>query len=110
MSPSTTLGRFDLSIWNLNCGHDMGNACETNVPKPVARGCGGFKRREPVGGCANGIPLKLSTPRKEVPIIVPLAMTTDGAACLLSWPGSCMANAEPQRRIMEKSMLSERRG
>jgi len=69
------------------------------VPKPVARGCGGFKRRELVGGCANGIPLKLSTPAKDVPITVPLAMMTDGAGA---------ASAEAQRRIVGKSILSAR--
>jgi hypothetical protein len=42
------------------------------------RGCGGLRRRELTGGCANGIPLKLSTPRRLVPMMVPDEKVTEG--------------------------------
>jgi hypothetical protein len=50
------------------------------VPREEVRGWGGLRRSGPTGGCANGIPLKLSTlPAVEPTIVAPgLEMVTIG--------------------------------
>src|ERR1700741_2595872 len=67
-------------------------ACIQRGPKSTAcltpcqflTGCGSRQRKSPVGGCANGIPLKMRTPDGCVPrpSTVPLAVWTRSAACI----------------------------
>jgi hypothetical protein len=40
------------------------------VPRGAVRDLGGLRRRDPVGGCANGIPLKDSTEDPVDPMMV----------------------------------------
>ena len=69
-------------------------------------GCGGLSRSDPVGCCANGIPLKVSTPEAEEPITVAAwaAMVTVGPEALFA--GAARARGKKQKRTEMSIMLA----
>ena len=60
-----------------------------NVPYVDVIECGGLRRRVPVGGSANGMPLKVSMMPLVEPTTVPFFMLAEGARRALC----CMAGA-----------------
>src|SRR5205823_7358441 len=58
------------------CRHTSPKVSALRTPLHFATGCGGFHRRSPTGGAANGIPLKTRTPRLVVPEINPDSSVT----------------------------------
>jgi hypothetical protein len=102
MRPRTSLVRLVVLIWEKNCGQDLGKATDVIVPKVELNVFGGFSRSVPVGGWANGMPLKRSMLPEEVPTIVPLAIVTVGAARFSR--GAARARAV-SREIINKYMI-----
>lgn len=103
--PRTLVGKLLSFKLKKNCGHALGVCVPSTFPIEAVRGCGGLRRRFPVGGFAKGIPLKVSTPRNDFPTTVAPgegAMTV-GDALLSSGSAAGAANAEDTR---EKKMAS----
>lgn len=62
-----------------SCGHAVGvGEVAVMVPYVLLMVCGGLSRSAPTGGCANGIPLKLSTRPDLEPTTVPFRILTTG--------------------------------
>lgn len=74
------------------------------VPREVSA-CGGFRRREPVGGWANGIPLNLSTEPEVEPMMVAAgeAIATVGVVALLA--GAASTTGRAQRMKLKNFMM-----
>ncbi len=68
--PSTSVGNVLVASLKKNWGHAFAVPVAVTVPRGAVRGCGGFRRRERVGGFAKGIPLKDSTEVPVEPIMV----------------------------------------
>ena len=52
------------------------NCVAWRTPVQFLTGCGGFQRRSPTGGAANGMPLNARTPLSSAPSTTPLAVLT----------------------------------
>ena len=52
------------------------NLTASRTPFQFLTGCGGFQRRSPTGGAANGTPRKARTPSTVVPATVPFEVLT----------------------------------
>src|SRR4029453_15061837 len=70
----------------LLCIAELPNACASRTPRHASGGSGARQRRAPVGGAANGIPLKLATPPASIPSSSPKLVRTHGLAMTAS-PG-----------------------
>jgi hypothetical protein len=57
-------------------------AVVSRVPFQAMAGCGARQRNAPTGGAANGMPFQLMTPWSMAPLILPVSMTTTGAAAV----------------------------
>lgn len=65
------------------------------------RDWGGFRRRDPVGGCANGIPLKDSTlvPAEPMMVAAGEAIVTVGVPARLTGEATARARRKERSRI-----------
>lgn len=92
-SPRTSVGMLVVFTWLKNWGHALGMPVAANVPDgyDAVIDCGGFSRRLPVGGRANGMPLKDSTLPVELPTIVPFLTTAEGTIARFSSKGAARA-------------------
>ena len=61
-------------------------------------GCGGFQRRSPTGGAANGMPRNTRTPSSISPRTFPEAVSTT-VSCARSDPGAAAPNGIRRRRV-----------
>lgn len=57
-------------------GHDAATPVESKVPRSLDSLTGGLKRKSPIGGSANGMPLNVSTVSLALPRMVPDEMVT----------------------------------
>lgn len=99
--PRTEDGNSDSSVVKKNWGHDAANPVASNVPRLLSRGCGGLSLRGPVGGLANGMPLKDSTLGPLDPTKVPEEMVTEGLdAAGAAWMRGRERRGRNRRRFM----------
>src|SRR5215510_9521875 len=62
-----------------SCTHFGPNVSTFLTPAHATTGCGGFHRRSPTGGAANGMPLNTHAPSTSVPAICPPSTFTISA-------------------------------
>src|SRR5437867_2811032 len=76
------------------------------TPVHAATGCGGFHRRSPTGGAANGMPLKLRTPFDIAPETSPPSIFTVSSAA--NSHSVQLAASPADRRIRVRRMVNPR--
>ena len=88
-----------------NCGQALAAPVALNVPRGDSRAWGGFRRKEPVGCCAKGMPLKLST-LPELPTIVAEGeeIVTVGES-LLAGAASAVGRDKRKSKVVLRIML-----
>jgi len=93
-----------------NCGQARGTPVARTVPKLSTRGCGGLRRSCPTGGCAYGMPLNESTPRKLDPTtLADSSWTTGGNNCRFSSIGAAKVRGRRHvAKLMRDSMLTSK--
>lgn len=84
------------------CGHAGAAFVALRVANPDGMGCGGFKRSFPIGACAKGMPLKLSTPAEDDPMTVPLVIIAEG-------PEARSSSAMEQSKVAKMPKANKRR-
>lgn len=104
----TWAGRVDVSGELNCCGHDRGVPVVMTTPRFLTMGCGGLSLRGPMGGCANGMPLKESMPRKLDPTTVAESSVTTGPDCLFSNEGAAATRGSRHAAIVRREIMLDR--